>query len=327
MHQFKSFTRRSSLAALGGLLLPSGVRAQADFPSRPIRLLVPFSPGGATDFVARSFAQRVTELAGWPVVVENRPGAGGSIGAEAAAKAAADGYTWLLGTVGIMAVNQFLYARLPYDPDRDFQSIAVLGELPNLFAVHPSISARTIPEFVAYAASQPAGLTYSSSGNGTTSHLSGEMLRLMTGAKVTHVPYRLVGQAYSDLLAGRVNFVIDNLPGPLPHVRSGALRALAVTGPERNAAVLNVPTMAEAGLPGYQVTSWNALVLPRGVPAPIAARIEAATRQVLADPALQAQWREQGIATGRVFGADMTAFVAAERHKWQDVVTRADIKL
>lgn len=247
------------------------------------------SPGGATDFVARSFAQRVTELAGWPVVVESHPGAGGNIGAEAAAKAAADGYTWLLGTVGIMAASQFLYARLPYDPDRELQSIGVLGELPNLFAVHPSIPARTIPEFIAYAASQPGGLTYSSSGNGTTSHLSGEKLRLITGAKVAHVPYRLVGQAYSDLLAGRVDFVIDNLPGPLPHVRSGALRALAVTGAERSAAVPNVPTMAEAGLPGYEITSWNALVLPRGAPAPIVAKIEATTRQVLADSALQAQ--------------------------------------
>jgi len=315
------------MLALGASLLARPALAQGDFPNRPIKLINPFSPGGATDIVARSFAQRLSDLTQWQVVVDNRPGAGGNIGAEAAAKSPPDGYTWLLGTIGLMAVNPFLYHDLPYDAQRDLQPLGMLSELPNLFAVQPDNPAHTIPEFVAYAASRPNGLTFSSSGNGTTSHLSGEMLRLMTGARVTHVPYRMVGQAYADILAGRIDFTIDNLPGPLPHVRSGKLRALAVTGPTRNAALPEVPTMAEAGLPGYVVTSWNALALPRGVPEAIATQIAAAMRQTLADAQLQGQWRDNGISVGRVFGADMAAFIEGERQKWQDVIKAAHITL
>lgn len=311
------------VAASGGPLFAQG----AAFPDRPIRFVVPFGTGGATDMVARSFAQRATELTGWTIVVENRPGAGGNVGAEAVSRAPADGHTWLLGTVGILATNPLLYASLPFDPARDFRVVGVLGDLPNLLVVGPTVPARTLAEFLALARTRQGGLTYSSSGNGTTSHLSGELLRLMSDVTLTHVPYRSAGQAHTDIIGGRIDFTVDNMPAVIGYARGGQMAAIAVTSSARNPALPDVPTMAEAGLPGYQATSWFALMLPAAVPDATAATIEAAMRRTLADAGLAAAWRERGIAVGDLYGPPLAAFVDAERQRWRDVITRGQITL
>jgi tripartite-type tricarboxylate transporter receptor subunit TctC len=301
--------------------------AQPAFPERPIRFVVPFGTGGATDIVARSFAQRVTELLGWTIAVENRPGAGGNLGAEQVARAPADGHTWLLGTVGIVATNPLLYRDMPFDPRRDLRAVGLLGALPNLLVVGPSVPARTLAELLAVARSRQAGLTYSSSGNGTTSHLSGELLRLMSGANLVHVPYRSAGQAHTDIIAGRIDFTVDNLPAVIGFARAGQMTPLAVTGAARDPALPEVPTIAEAGLTGYEATSWFALMLPAGVPAAVTARIEAAMRRVLADEALVGAWRTRGISVGNRFGAEFENFAEAERTRWREVITRGGITL
>jgi tripartite-type tricarboxylate transporter receptor subunit TctC len=319
-------TRRGLLGGAVALAAAPAV-AQPAFPERPIRFIVPFGTGGATDIVARSFSQRLTELLGWTIAVENRPGAGGNIGAEQVARAAADGHTWLLGTVGIVATNPLLYRDMPFDPQRDLRAVGLLGSLPNLLVVGPGVPARTLPEFLAVARSRPAGLTFSSSGNGTTSHLSGELLRLMSGVNLVHVPYRSAGQAHTDIIAGRVDFTVDNLPAVIGFARGGQMTPIAVTGPARDPALPEVPTIAEAGLPGYEATSWFALMLPSGVPAPVAARIEAAMRRVLADEALVGAWRMRGISVGNRFGAEFESFAEAERVRWRDVITRGRITL
>ena len=319
-------TRRGLLAG-GFALAATPLRAQPAFPDRPIRFIVPFGTGGATDIVARSFAQRVTELLGWTIAVENRPGAGGNLGAEQVARAPADGHTWLLGTVGIVATNPLLYRDMPFDPQRDLRAVGLLGALPNLLVVGPGVPARTLAELLAVARARPQGLTYSSSGNGTTSHLSGELLRLMSGAPLVHVPYRSAGQAHTDIIAGRIDFTVDNLPAVIGFARGGQMTPIAVTGTTRDPALPVVPTIAEAGLPGYEATSWFALMLPAGVPAPIVARIEEAMRRALADAALQRGWRERGIGAGDRYGADFERFAEAERGRWREVITRGRIAL
>jgi tripartite-type tricarboxylate transporter receptor subunit TctC len=323
------FTRTTRRGLLGGALALASAPAVAQpaFPERPIRYVVPFGTGGATDIVARSFSQRLTELLGWTIAVENRPGAGGNLGAEQAARAAADGHTWLLGTVGIVATNPLLYRDMPFDPQRDLRAVGLLGALPNLLVVGPSVPARTLAEFLAVARSRPAGLTFSSSGNGTTSHLSGELLRLMSGVNLVHVPYRSAGQAHTDIIAGRVDFTVDNLPAVIGFARGGQMTPLAVTSAARDPALPEVPTIAEAGLPGYEATSWFALMLPAGVPAPVATRIEAAMRRVLADEALVSAWRMRGISVGDRFGTAFENFAEAERIRWRDVITRGGITL
>jgi tripartite-type tricarboxylate transporter receptor subunit TctC len=319
-------TRRGALAGAAALLARPAL-GQGGFPDRPIRFLVPFGTGGATDIVARSFAQRVTELLGWTIAVENRPGAGGNLGAEQVARAPADGHTWLLGTVGIAATNPLLYRDMPFDPQRDLRAVGLLGALPNLLVVGPSVPARTLAEVLAVARSRPQGLTYSSSGNGTTSHLSGELLRLMSGANLVHVPYRSAGQAHTDIIAGRIDFTVDNLPAVIGFARAGQMTAIAVTGAARDPALPDVPTIAEAGLPGYAATSWFALMLPAGVPAPVVARIEDAMRRVLADETLRRAWRERGIGAGDLYGAAFESFAESERARWREVITRGRITL
>lgn len=301
--------------------------AAQTFPDKPIRFIVPFGAGGATDFIARSFAAKAAEMTGWSIVVDNRPGAGGNIGSDAVAKAAPDGLTWLLGSVGILATNQFLYDQLPFDPEKDFRLVGMVASLPNLMVVNPAIPAKTLAEFLAYARAKPDGLTYSSSGNGTTSHLSGALVRAMSGANLIHVPYRNAGQAHTDVIAGRVDFTIDNMPVVLPFAQSGQMVPLAVTGATRSAQLPQVPTMAEAGLAGYEATSWFALMLPAAVRPEIVAQIEPVVRRVLADPQLRTIWGERGIAAGDRYGAELTGFAAAERGKWREVIERAQIKL
>lgn len=299
---------------------------RAAFPDGPIKLIVPFGPGGGTDIVARTVAQRVIELTGWNVVVENRPGAGGVIGAEAVAHAAPDGQVWLLGTVGTQATNEFLYKSLPYDPKQDFKAVALLGEFPNLFVVRPELGAKTLQEFITAARASPQGLTFSSSGNGSSSHLAGELLRSMTNTNLVHVPYKTAGQGHTDLLGGRVDFTIDNLPPIIEFVRAGKMIPIAVTSKARNALLPDVPTMEEAGLPGYEATAWFGLFVPAATPSAVVAAIQATIERTLKDPKLREQFGRMGISPGDRSGAAFDTFINQERVKWKGVIERAQIK-
>jgi tripartite-type tricarboxylate transporter receptor subunit TctC len=239
--------------ALGALLALFAVIASAQtYPTKPIRLVVPFPPGGATDILARDVAQKLTEAWGQQVIVDNRPGAGGNIGSELVAKAAPDGYTLEMGTVGTHAINASLYAKMPYDHVKDFAPVILVAGVPNVLVVNPEVPANSVTELIAYAKANPGKLNFASSGNGTSIHLSGELFKVMAGVQMTHVPYKGSSPALQDLLGGQVQLMFDNLPPSLPQIKAGKLRALAVTSLARAPALPDVPTMAEAGLPGYE---------------------------------------------------------------------------
>jgi tripartite-type tricarboxylate transporter receptor subunit TctC len=261
---------------LTGLALPAAARAQADYPSRPVRMIVPFAAGGSADVVARITALGMQEALGQPVVVENRGGSGGVIGSEAALAAAPDGYTFVFHTLSSAVLNAGLYRNLSFDVRRAFAPLALIGTLPNVIMVHPRVPARSLPELIALMKSRPGRVTYASSGAGTITHLSAQLLATMVGAEATHVPYRGSGPAFADLLAGTVDMMVDSMASVLPAVRSGQVRALAVTTLARSPALPEVPTAQEAGLPGYETYNWHGVFAHAATPAPIMARLEAA---------------------------------------------------
>ncbi|GGC31069.1 MFS transporter [Siccirubricoccus deserti] len=261
---------------LAGLALPAFARAQADYPSRPVRMIVPFAAGGSADVVARITALGMQEALGQPVVVENRGGSGGVIGSEAALAAAPDGYTFVFHTLSSAVLNAGLYRNLSFDVRRAFAPLALIGTLPNIIMVNPRVPAGSLPELIALMKSRPGRITYASSGAGTITHLSAQLLATMAGAEATHVPYRGSGPAFADLLAGTVDMMVDTMASVIPAVRSGQVRALAVTTLERSPALPEVPTAQEAGLPGYETYNWHAVFAPAAMPAPLRARLEAA---------------------------------------------------
>jgi tripartite-type tricarboxylate transporter receptor subunit TctC len=261
---------------LAGLALPVAARAQTAYPSRPVRMIVPFAAGGSADVVARITALGMQEALGQPVVVENRGGSGGVIGSEAALAAAPDGYTFVFHTLSSAVLNAGLYRNLSFDVRRAFAPLALVGTLPNVIMVHPRVPARTLPELIALMKSRPGRVTYASSGAGTITHLSAQLLATMAGAEATHVPYRGSGPAFADLLAGTVDMMVDSMASVLSAVRGGQVRALAVTTLARSAALPEVPTAQEAGLPGYETYNWHGVFAHAATPAPIMARLEAA---------------------------------------------------
>lgn len=265
--------RRTLLAALA---LPAVARAQADFPNHPLRMVVPFAAGGSADVVARITALGMQEALGQPVVVENRGGSGGVIGSEAVLAAAPDGYTFVFHTLSSAVLNAGLYRHLSFDVRRAFAPLALIGTLPNIIMVNPRLPARTLPELIALMKAQPGRITYASSGAGTITHLSAQLLATMAGAEATHVPYRGSGPAFADLLSGTVDMMVDTMASVIPAVRSGQVRALAVTTRERSPALPEVPTALEAGLPGYETYNWHAIFAHSATPAPLLARLEAA---------------------------------------------------
>lgn len=324
-------SRRRLAAALATALVGAAATAppaRAEFPEKPVKLVVPFAPGGPTDALARHLGEALRARLGQPVIVDNRGGAGGNIGAEVVATAPADGYTLLFGTSGPLAINVSLFPKLGYDPIRSFEPVIMIGNLPNVLAVNPIVPAKTVAELVAYAKSGKAKLAFASSGNGASSHLAGIMFNAATGTDIVHVPYRGTGPALNDLLAGQVQMTFTDVLTAQPHIQSGALRAIGVTTAVRSAALPDVPTLAEQGLKGFDVSVFFGIVAPKGTPADIVARLNKAFADVLADPAIKAVLAGQGIIPApSADPAYLGRFMAEEIPKWRDVIKAAGVEL
>ena len=281
-------------AAVMAVFTPSGAYAQDAWPSKPVRLIVPFPPGGTTDIVARLLAERLGAALGQPAVIENRAGAGGAIGAAEIARAAPDGYTLGLATVSTHGVNPAINPKLPYDALSDFTPISNLASVPNIVSVHPGLPVHDLKELIGKAKSEPGKITYASAGNGSLSHMLGELFKASTGTDLLHVPYKGVGPALNDTLGGQVNVLFDNLPSSLPHILSGKLRALAVSSPARLDALPGVPTFAESGVPQLNDPSWFGLVAPARLPEPVVSKIHQSLMKVLSGRELQERMRQVG---------------------------------
>ncbi|WP_455555346.1 Bug family tripartite tricarboxylate transporter substrate binding protein [Comamonas sp.] len=319
----KTFTRRIGLKTLAAAVLATGMGtalAQDDYPSKPITMIVPFSAGGTTDILARIVGQALTVEMGQSVIIENKPGAGGNIGAQQAARAKADGYTVFMGTVGTHAINQSLYKKLPYDPIKDFAPLSRVATVPNLLVAHPSRPYKTVQEMIAYAKAHPGDVTYGSPGSGASPHVSGALFQSMTGAELTHIPYKGSAPAVSDLLGNQIAVMFDNMPSAIQHVRSGKLRPIAVTTAKRSPELPDVPTIAEAGVPGYEATSWFGLWAPANTPAPVLDKLYASLAKVLKDPAVVKKIADQGGDVVIDTPAEFEAFIKAEAAKWGKVV-------
>ncbi|MCU0973209.1 MAG: tripartite tricarboxylate transporter substrate binding protein [Burkholderiales bacterium] len=322
---------RSACRALAALLLLSsaGVHAQdaERWPTRPIRMIVPFAPGGTTDIIARIIAPRMAEGLGQPVVVENRPGAGGNVGAEQVARAAPDGYTMLLGTPGPLATNVSLMKQMPYDPAKDFTAIGQVVSVQSVVVVNAQQPFQTLADLVAYAKRNPGKLTYGSGGAGSSPHLAGELLKAQAGIFMVHLPYRGDALAVNDLLGGQISAMVANIAGVLPHVKSGKLRALAVAGPKRSPLLPEVPTVSESGLPNYSVTGWAGLVAPAGTPAPIVAKLNAELNRVLNSPDVAERIAQQAAEPAPGSAAAFDSFIRSELSRWAEVIKRSRITL
>ena len=296
------------------------------YPVKPVRLIVGFAPGGSTDVTARIVAQKMSDAWKQQVIVDNRPGAGGNIGAEAVARAPADGYTLLLATTGVMAINQRLYRSLPFDALRDFAPVTQIGALPLILIVHPSLPARSVKELVAIAKSRPGQLSYASSGIGSATHMTTELFRMMAGIDIVHIPYKGSGQAMADLVGGQVAIAFDQITSSLPQVEVGKLRALAVTSAKRFPSVPNLPSVAEAGIPGYESVSWNGIAAPAATPKDIITRIQAEVARVVQLPDIKERFFKDGIEPVASTPEQFAAHIRAERVKWEKVVDTAGIK-
>ena len=311
-------------AAAGVLALaPLAAQAQAAYPTKPITIIVPFSAGGTTDILARILGQFMSKDLGQPVVVDNRAGAGGNIGAQAVARAAPDGYTLLMGTVGTHAINQSLYKKLAFDPIKDFAPLSRVALVPNLLVANPSQPFKTVKEMIDYAKANPGKITFGSSGNGSSIHLSGELFKHMAGVEMQHVPYRGSAPAVTDLLGGQIAVMFDNMPSAIGYVKSGKLRPLAVTTPKRSPALPDVPTIAEAGVPGYEATSWFGLLAPAKTPAPVVAKLNASILKALADPEVKAKMAEQGAEPYGEKPEQFAQFIQSETEKWGKIVKQS----
>jgi tripartite-type tricarboxylate transporter receptor subunit TctC len=317
----------AALAAAAALSCAPGALAQGAYPSKPIRLVVPFPAGGTTDILARAAAQRLTEAFGQQVIVDNRPGAGGNIGSELVAKAPNDGYTLLMGTVGTHAINASLYAKMPYDHVKDFVPVVLVAGVPNVLVVHPSVPANTVQELIAYGKANPGKLNFASSGSGTSIHLAGELFKVSTGLQMQHVPYKGSAPALTDLMGGQVQLMFDNLPSALPHIKAGKLRALAVTSAARAPALPDVPTVAESGLPGFEATSWFGILAPAGTPPEVVAKLNGELARWIATPEAKEKMLAQGANAAGGTPEDFANHIAAETAKWAKVVKASGAKV
>ena len=302
------------LAASAMLVCAAGFAGAQSYPTKPIHLIVPFPPGGGNDTVARAIAQQASPALGQPIVVDNRPGAGGIIGADAAARAPADGYTLFLGGVATHAVNPHMHAKLSYDPVKDFAPITLVASAPSVLVVHPSVPAATIKEFAAYARANPGKLNYASNGNGSSSHIAAVLYETNAGVKMTHVPYKGVGPALTDLMSGRIELMFNSIVAILPHIQSGKLRALGVTSKQRSSLLPDVPSIAEAGWPQYEAGSWYGILAPAGTPSAIIERLHKEIVKALKDPEVQKRLSGEGAdvigSTPQEFAAHIKAELA-----------------
>ena len=325
-------TRRHIL--LASTALPLVAHAQSTWPNRPVRIVVPFSAGGTTDILARAIAPELQRVFGQPFIVDNKPGAGGNSGAAEVAKSPADGYTLLMGTVGTHAINPALYPKMPYDHIKDFAPVTLVAGVPNVVVMNPASAQKyginTLADLVRAAKANPGKLNLASSGNGTSIHLSAELFKSLTGTFMLHLPYRGSGPALIDLIGGNVDLMFDNLPSALPHIKSGKLKALAVTSAQRSGALPEVPTVAEAGGPAlkhYEASSWFGLLAPAGTPADVVSRIQQETAKAMATPVIKERLLSQGAIPGGMSPADFTHFIAAETKKWAQVVKASGAKI
>ena len=316
-------TRRSLLAA--SILVPAAAHAQAWAPTRPVRFVVPFPAGGATDVVARVLGERMQEALGQPVVVENRTGAGGNIGVENVVRSPADGHTILMGTTGTLTVNPHLYATLGFDPLRDLAPVSMAFTTDHVLIVNPSVQAQTAQEFLALVRAQPGRVSFGSAGSGSSTHTVPELFKLAARVEITHVPYRGSAPALNDLVAGNVQMMLDQIPSAIGQIQAGRVRALAVTGARRSPLLPNVPTMAEIGLPDAQATSWGAVMAPAGTPAPAIARVNAVIREALAQQAVKDRLAAAGADGVSSSAEELAAYLRAESEKWARVVREARI--
>lgn len=316
-------------AGLAAFIFATEAYAQSpslqSYPARPVRLIVPFAPGGGTDIVARAIAQKLTERWGQQVVVDNRGGGGTVIGTELGAKAAADGYTLLMGTT-TLAINPSVRRKLPYDTQKDFAPVTQTAFQAYVLAVHTSVPAKDVKEFIALAKAKPGTLNFGSPGTGSGSHLAGELFRAMSGTDLVHVPYRGSGPALADLVGGQIQFILGTILSTLPQVRAGRLRALGVSSAKRSSVIPDVPTIAEAGVPGYSAASWNGVLVPAGVPQAIVQKLNADIVQVLQSPEVRERLAGDGGEPVGSSAQEFGAFIRSEIEKWAKVVKAANLR-
>ncbi len=317
--------RRSALTLLAGTLaLSLGTSASAQtYPNKPIRLVVTFPSGGAPDILARLFSEKAQ--LGQPVVVDNKPGAGGNIGADFVAKSAGDGYTLVLGTVGTHSINGSLYDKMPYDMVKNFSPVSLIASAPNLLVVNNNVPVKTVPEFVAYLKANPDKLSFGSPGVGTSVHVSGELFKSMTGTKMTHVPYKGRQFAIPDLVGGSIQLMFDNMPSALPMAREGKIRAIAVTTAKRSSAAPDIPTIAES-IPGFEATTWFAMFAPAGTPKPVVDRLNAEVLRVFRLPEVAERLKTLGLEAVLSSPEELAAYQASEIVKWTKVVKESGAK-
>ncbi len=314
----------SALIALAAL--PNIAAAQA-FPNKQIRIVVPFPPGGATDILARAVAQDLQKGFGQSALVENRPGAGGNLGADLVAKSPGDGYTLLMGTVGTHGINVALYSKMPYDAVKDFAPITLVALVPNVLVVHPSLPVKSVRDLIDLAKREPGKLNYASSGNGTSIHLSAELFKSMAGVSMLHIPYKGSSPALADLVGGQVGLMFDNLPSALPFIRAGKLRAVAVTSSKRAPVLPELPTIAEAGLPGYEASSWFGILAPASTPRDVVGKLHDAIVKGLATPETSERLASQGAEQVGNTPEQFAVFIREEIDKWGKVVKAAGAKV
>jgi tripartite-type tricarboxylate transporter receptor subunit TctC len=322
----------TAMATLGFLAGPAA--AQGSWPTKPVRIVVPFAPGGTTDILARAVAPELSKAFGQQFIVDNRAGAGGNVGAEIVAKAPNDGYTLLMGTVGTHGINRALYPKLPYDPIKDFAPITLVAAVPNVMEMNvdkaKALNINNVADFVKYAKANPGKLNMASSGSGTSIHLAGELFKTMTGAFMTHIPYRGSGPALMDLVGGNADVMFDNLPSSMQQIKGGKLKALAVTSAQRSPALPDVPTVEEAGGPtlkGYEASSWFGLLAPAGTPTEIVSRIQQEVAKSLGTPAIKEKMLAQGAIPSGNSPADFAKLIDREHAKWAKVVKASGAKV
>ena len=314
-----------ALLALCAAAGPVAAQSAAGFPSKTIRFIVPLTPGGSPDVMARTIAQRLQDVWGQPIVVENRPGGGGNIGAEAVVKSPADGYTWLLAPHNVMVTNPY-FTKTPWDALKDLAPVTVVAKVPFMLVVHPSVQANSVKELVALAKANPGKLNYGSSGTGQPQHLGGELFNSLAGTQIVHVPYKGAVPAVTDLLAGRIQVWIGAINTLLPHIKAGSLRVLGAVPSKRYASFPDIPTIAEAGLPGYDMDVWLATMVPTGVPADIVAKIQSETARALAQPEIREKLAQQGIEATSSTTAELATLIREDYARYGKLIKDAGIK-